>query len=60
MMVLKSLIALCCLFLFQIPDCQNHIRAVMPDVNDENKLFVCGTGGYAPTKYTLDVSMRRI
>lgn len=34
--------------------CQNHIRAVMPDVNDEKKLFVCGTGGFAPTKYTLN------
>ena len=32
----------------------------MPDVNEENKLFVCGTGGYAPTKYTLDVSMGRL
>lgn len=36
------------------PDCQNHIRAVMPDVHDENKLFVCGTGGYAPRKYSLN------
>ena len=28
----------------------------MPDVNDENKLFVCGTGGYAPIKYSIHVS----
>ena len=31
----------------------------MPDVHDENKLFVCGTGGYAPRKYSLNVSIMK-
>ncbi|XP_052792359.1 semaphorin-2A-like isoform X2 [Mya arenaria] len=34
------------------PDCQNHIRVIME--KDEGKLFVCGTGAFSPTTYTLN------
>lgn len=36
-----------------IPDCQNHIRAVMPDMTNSSNLFVCGTSSYSPKKYVL-------
>ncbi|XP_052277705.1 semaphorin-2A-like [Dreissena polymorpha] len=36
-----------------VPDCQNHIRVIMEN-NNRSQLFVCGTGAYFPTKYSLN------
>ncbi|KAH3779831.1 hypothetical protein DPMN_157639 [Dreissena polymorpha] len=38
-----------------VPDCQNHIR-VITENNNRSQLFVCGTGAYFPTKYTLNTN----
>lgn len=38
--------------IFQDSDCQNHIRVIL---EREDKLDICGTGGYSPMNFKLDV-----